>query len=182
VSFPVPKRTAARWSLDCHLDRDRGRTVAECERNDVWSAADNSRSVKNSGHRISVPSFTRARSWAFNFSKSIEVNPGECRYQFFLTRVVTLIRQPPPHRHARFDTDGAEVALANVLRKARFWEAYAGASFNDHDLVHRGILAKDAAGGRSKSYSLRNRSTRLRQIHDRFPDFRRQGMPFGDDR
>ena len=87
--------------------------------------------------------------------------------------------------------DGAEVILANVLRKARFWEAHAGASFNDrqrkvvnrlldgfegkltsskwaklakcsqdtasrdiNDLVHRGILAKDAAGGRSTSYSL----------------------------
>ncbi len=87
--------------------------------------------------------------------------------------------------------DGAEVTLASVLRKARFWEAHAGASFNDrqrkvvnrlldgfegkltsskwakltkrsqdtanrdiNDLVHRGILAKDAAGGRSTSYSL----------------------------
>ena len=87
--------------------------------------------------------------------------------------------------------DGAEVTLASVLRKARFWEAHAGESFNDRqrkvlnrlldgfegkltsskwarltrcsqdtahrdivDLVNRGILAKDAAGGRSTSYSL----------------------------
>jgi Fic family protein len=77
------------------------------------------------------------------------------------------------------------------MRKARFWEAHAGESFNDrqrkianrlldgfegkltsskwaklakcsqdtasrdiNDLVKRGILAKDAAGGRSTSYSL----------------------------
>jgi Fic family protein len=88
--------------------------------------------------------------------------------------------------------DGAEVTLGTVLRKARFWEAHAGASFNDrqrkvinklldgfegkltsskwakltkcsqdtasrdiNDLVQRGILAKDAAGGRSTSYSLK---------------------------
>jgi Fic family protein len=86
---------------------------------------------------------------------------------------------------------GAEVTLVSVLRKARFWEVYAGESFNDrqrkvvnrlldgfegkltsskwaklakcsqdtahrdiNDLVKRGILAKDAAGGRSTSYSL----------------------------
>ena len=88
--------------------------------------------------------------------------------------------------------DGAEATLATVLRKARFWEAHAGESFNDrqrkivnrlldgfegkltsskwakvakcsqdtasrdiNDLVKRGILAKDPAGGRSTSYSLR---------------------------
>jgi Fic family protein len=88
--------------------------------------------------------------------------------------------------------DGAEATLANVLRKARFWEAHAGESFNDrqrnvvnrlldgfegkltsskwaklakcsqdtanrdiNDLVKRSVLAKDAAGGRSTSYSLR---------------------------
>jgi Fic family protein len=87
--------------------------------------------------------------------------------------------------------DGAEAILAGVLRKARFWEAHAGESFNDrqrkvvnrlldgfegkltsskwaklakcsqdtagrdiNDLVGRGILAKDPAGGRSTSYSL----------------------------
>ena len=87
--------------------------------------------------------------------------------------------------------DGAEATLSGVLRKARFWEAHAGESFNDrqrkivnrlldgfegkltsskwaklakcsqdtahrdiNDLVKRGILAKDAAGGRSTSYSL----------------------------
>lgn len=86
----------------------------------------------------------------------------------------------------------AERTLASVFRKARFWEACAGASFNDRqrlilnrimdgiegklttskwaklakcsqdtalrdiiDLVGRGILAKDPAGGRSTSYSLR---------------------------
>jgi len=86
---------------------------------------------------------------------------------------------------------GAQTALAAVLRKARFWERLAGASFNDRqraiinrllngfegkltsskwaklakcspdtalrdidDLVKRGILKKDAAGGRSTSYSL----------------------------
>jgi Fic family protein len=85
----------------------------------------------------------------------------------------------------------ADDVLANVLRKARFWQAHAGAAFNDRqrdminrllegfegkltsskwakiekcsqdtalrdieDLVHRGVLAKDAAGGRSTSYSL----------------------------
>ncbi len=87
--------------------------------------------------------------------------------------------------------NGAELTLASVLRKARFWEIHAGESFNDrqrkvvnrllnefegkltsskwaslakcsqdtanrdiNDLVKRGILAKDAAGGRSTSYSL----------------------------
>jgi Fic family protein len=87
--------------------------------------------------------------------------------------------------------DGAETILASVLRKARFWERYAGADFNDRqrrvinrlldgfdgklttskwaklvktsqdtalrdidDLVRRGVLTKDAAGGRSTSYSL----------------------------
>jgi Fic family protein len=87
--------------------------------------------------------------------------------------------------------DGAEATLAGVLRKARFWEAHAGESFNErqrkvlnrllngfegkltsskwaklakcsqdtanrdiNDLVKRGILTKDAAGGRSTSYSL----------------------------
>ena len=87
--------------------------------------------------------------------------------------------------------DGAQVLLANVLRKARFWERHAGAGFNDRqrlvinrlldgfegkltaskwaklakcspdtalrdiaDLVARGALSKDAAGGRSTSYSL----------------------------
>jgi Fic family protein len=81
--------------------------------------------------------------------------------------------------------------LADVLRKARFWEAHAGARLNERqvklidrlligfegkltsskwaklakcsqdtagrdidDLVKRGILAKNAAGGRSTSYSL----------------------------
>jgi Fic family protein len=85
----------------------------------------------------------------------------------------------------------ADDILANVLRKARFWQAHAGAAFNDRqrdminrllegfegkltsskwakiekcsqdtalrdieDLVNRGVLAKDAAGGRSTSYSL----------------------------
>ena len=87
--------------------------------------------------------------------------------------------------------DGAEATLASVLRKARFWQAQAGATLNDRqrvlinrlfdgfvgklttskwatiakcsqdtalrdidDLVKRGILAKDAAGGRSTSYAL----------------------------
>lgn len=87
--------------------------------------------------------------------------------------------------------DGAEIALSTVLRKARFWEAHAGATLNDRqrrvlnrllegfegkmtsskwaklakcsqdtalrditDLLDRGILAKDPAGGRSTSYSL----------------------------
>ena len=85
----------------------------------------------------------------------------------------------------------ADGILANVLSKSRFWQAHAGASFNDRqrdminrllegfegkltsskwakikkcsqdtalrdidDLVSRGVLAKDAAGGRSTSYSL----------------------------
>jgi Fic family protein len=88
--------------------------------------------------------------------------------------------------------DGAETISANVLDKARFWEAHAGASFTDRqrlvlnrlldgfdgkltsskwakltkvsqataardieDLVERNVLRKDAAGGRSTSYSLR---------------------------
>jgi Fic family protein len=87
--------------------------------------------------------------------------------------------------------DGAERTLANVFRKARFWEKHAGAAFNDRqrdminrllngfegklttskwaqiekcsqdtalrdidDLVTRGILRKEPAGGRSTSYSL----------------------------
>jgi Fic family protein len=87
--------------------------------------------------------------------------------------------------------DGADATLGAVLGKARFWERYAGADFNDRqrrvinrlldgfdgklttskwaklvktsqdtalrdidDLVRRGVLAKDAAGGRSTSYSL----------------------------
>jgi Fic family protein len=87
--------------------------------------------------------------------------------------------------------DGAEATLADVLRKARFWESHSGESFNDrqrkvlnrlldglegkltsskwaklarcsqdtasrdiNDLVKRNILIKDAAGGRSTSYSL----------------------------
>lgn len=87
--------------------------------------------------------------------------------------------------------DGAESILANVLRKARFWELHAGASFNDRqhlvinrlldgfegkltsskwailakvsqataardidELIALGVLQKDAAGGRSTSYSL----------------------------
>jgi len=87
--------------------------------------------------------------------------------------------------------DGAEMILAVVLRKARFWERHAGADFNDRqrrvinrlldgfegklttskwaklvktsqdtalrdidDLIRRGVLTRDAAGGRSTSYSL----------------------------
>jgi Fic family protein len=87
--------------------------------------------------------------------------------------------------------DNAETLLANVLRKARFWQVHAGAPLNARqqkiinrlldgfegkltsskwstltrssqdtairdidDLVKRGILIKDAAGGRSTSYSL----------------------------
>lgn len=87
--------------------------------------------------------------------------------------------------------DGAEATLSNVLNKARFWEAQAGAAFNArqrkvldlllegfdgkltnakwaaiaktspdtalrdlNDLVARGVLVKDPAGGRSTSYSL----------------------------
>jgi Fic family protein len=87
--------------------------------------------------------------------------------------------------------DGAEVTLAAVLGKARFWETHAGETLNDRqrlmlnrvldgfegrltnakwatltktssdtalrdidDLVRRGILVKDAGGGRSTSYSL----------------------------
>ena len=87
--------------------------------------------------------------------------------------------------------DGAEAILATVMKKARFWEAHAGGSFNDRqravinrllngfegkltnakyaklakcssdtalrdidDLVKRGVLTRDQAGGRSTSYSL----------------------------
>jgi len=87
--------------------------------------------------------------------------------------------------------DGAEATLASVLKKARFWEARAGAAFNDRqraminrlldgfvgkltsskwakiakcsqdtalrdidDLVKRGVLRKEPAGGRSTSYAL----------------------------
>jgi Fic family protein len=87
--------------------------------------------------------------------------------------------------------DRSEDILASVLRKARFWDRYAGASFNDRqrkmmnrllegfegklttskwakitkssqdtalrdidELVRRGVLIKDAGGGRSTSYSL----------------------------
>ena len=87
--------------------------------------------------------------------------------------------------------DGAEAILANVLRKARFWEAMAAQPLNErqckvvnrlldgfegkltsskwaaltktspdtalrdiNDLVARGVLVKDEAGGRSTSYSL----------------------------
>jgi Fic family protein len=87
--------------------------------------------------------------------------------------------------------DGAETILASVMRKARFWEAHAGQSFNDRqclvinrllnsfegkltnskyaklakcssdtalrdidDLLTRSVLTKDAARGRSTSYSL----------------------------
>ncbi len=86
---------------------------------------------------------------------------------------------------------GAETTLASVLRKARFWDAHAGESFNERqrkvlgrlldgfegkltstkwakltkcsqdtagrdiaDLVERGIVSKDLAGGRSTSFSL----------------------------
>ncbi|MCC5979053.1 MAG: Fic family protein [Salinarimonas sp.] len=87
--------------------------------------------------------------------------------------------------------DGAEGILADVLKKARFWEKHAGDSMNERqrdmlnrlldgfegkltsskwakiqkcspdtalrditDLMQRGILARDARGGRSTSYSL----------------------------
>jgi Fic family protein len=87
--------------------------------------------------------------------------------------------------------DGAEITLASVLRKARFWDTYAHEKLNDRqrkvlnrvldgfegklttskwaaltkastdtafrdidDLFKRGILVKDAGGGRSTSYSL----------------------------
>jgi Fic family protein len=86
---------------------------------------------------------------------------------------------------------GAQTILGSVLTKAKFWELYAGRSFNDRqrrilnqlldgfdgkltsskwaklakcsqdtagrdidDLLKRNILVKDAAGGRSTSYSL----------------------------
>ena len=88
--------------------------------------------------------------------------------------------------------DAADESLANVIRKARFWETYASLPFNDRQrlilnkllegfegkltsskwakltkcsqdtalrdllsLKEWGVLAKDAAGGRSTSYSLR---------------------------
>ena len=87
--------------------------------------------------------------------------------------------------------DRADTILASVLKKARFWKAHAGQTFNDRqrtmirrlleglegklntskwavitkssqdtalrdidDLVAKGVLMKDAAGGRSTSYSL----------------------------
>jgi Fic family protein len=87
--------------------------------------------------------------------------------------------------------DGAEKILANVLRKARFWEAHASQRLSErqrkvvnrllegfegkltsskwakltqtspdtalrdiNDLVARGILIREASGGRSTSYSL----------------------------
>jgi Fic family protein len=87
--------------------------------------------------------------------------------------------------------EGADVMLAEVLRKAHFWERHAGASFNERqremlnrllnglegkltsskwaklakcsqdtalrdidDLVTRGILVRESAGGRSTSYRL----------------------------
>jgi Fic family protein len=87
--------------------------------------------------------------------------------------------------------DRADIILASVLRKARFWKKHSNQKFNDRqramierlfegfegkltsskwaqltkssqdsalrdidDLVAKGILAKDAAGGRSTSYSL----------------------------
>jgi Fic family protein len=88
--------------------------------------------------------------------------------------------------------DEAEVTLATVIKKARFWESHAGVPFNDRQrlllnklidgfegkmtsskwaklakcsqdtalrdifsLVECGVLAKESAGGRSTSYSLR---------------------------
>ena len=91
--------------------------------------------------------------------------------------------------------------MAAVLRKARFWEQYAGTSFNDRqrkiinqllngfegkltsskwaklakcsqdtalrdieDLVRKGVLVKDAAGGRSTSYSLAEIARPVRAI------------------
>ncbi len=88
--------------------------------------------------------------------------------------------------------DAADESLANVIRKARFWETYASLPLNDRQrlilnkllegfegkltsskwakltkcsqdtalrdllsLMEWGVLAKDAAGGRSTSYSLR---------------------------
>lgn len=93
--------------------------------------------------------------------------------------------------------DGAEGVLGAVLRKARFWESYAGEPFNDRqrlllnrlldgfegkltsskwakiakcsqdtayrdilDLLGRGILFKEPAGGRSASYVLADNKTR----------------------
>src|SRR5271165_1336009 len=97
--------------------------------------------------------------------------------------------------------DRAEITLATVLRKARFWERNAGTSFNDRqrkiinqllngfegkltsskwaklakcsqdtalrdieDLVRKGVLVKDAAGGRSTSYSLAEIARPVRAI------------------
>jgi Fic family protein len=87
--------------------------------------------------------------------------------------------------------DRAETILATVLNKARFWDRFAGAAFNERqrsminrllngfegkltsskwakiekcsqdttlrdieDLIQKGVLTKDLAGGRSTSYSL----------------------------
>lgn len=87
--------------------------------------------------------------------------------------------------------DGAEIILASVMRKARFWESVADQRLNErqrkvlnrlldgfegkltnakwaaitkassdtalrdiNDLIQRGVLVKDPAGGRSTSYSL----------------------------
>jgi Fic family protein len=87
--------------------------------------------------------------------------------------------------------DRAEIILASVLRKASFWKAHAGATFNERqramidrllngfegkltsskwaqltkcsqdtalrdidDLIAKGVLTRDEAGGRSTSYSL----------------------------
>jgi len=93
--------------------------------------------------------------------------------------------------------DGADITLAKVMRKARFWESMQGQRLNARqhkvlnrlldgfdgkltnakwarltktsadtalrditDLVRRGILAKDPAGGRSSSYSLAENFTK----------------------
>jgi Fic family protein len=87
--------------------------------------------------------------------------------------------------------ESAEITLAAVLKKARFWDKFSGTGFNDRqrrivnqllngfegkltsskwaklakcsqdtalrdieDLVQKGVLRKDAAGGRSTSYSI----------------------------
>jgi Fic family protein len=94
--------------------------------------------------------------------------------------------------------DRADIILASVLRKARFWKKHASQKFNDRqramierlfegfegkltsskwaqltkssqdtalrdidDLVAKGVLAKDAAGGRSTSYSLVDAETTI---------------------